>query len=108
MKIRDPSDGEFLKTLSRVPELHPTDAEVLTLAREVKGTAIVDDRIAREVARTYGIEHGGTVFVLALLIARGSITKRAARTALDDMIGFGWRCSAEQYSRMVKMIEEAK
>lgn len=107
LKIRGPANKGLLRTLSGIPELHPTDAGILTLAKEVKSIAIVDDRVAREVARVYGIEHGGTVFILALLIARGSITKGKARTALDDMIGLGWRCSAEQYAQMIKMIEGA-
>ena len=106
LRIGRIADKGLLRVLSSIPELHPTDAEVLALAKEVGGIAIVDDRVAREVARTYGIEHGGTVFILALLITRKLITKEAARTALDDMIGLGWRCSAEQYSQMTKMIEK--
>ena len=107
LKIGHITDKEMLKVLSNIPELHSADAEVLALAREVKGIAVVDDLVAREVARTYGIEHGGTVFVIALLVARKLITKEMARGALDDMISLGWRCSAEQYSQMVKMIEKA-
>lgn len=106
LKIMSIADKGLLRLLSNIPELHPTDAEVLALAKEVGGIAIVDDRIARDVARTYGIEHGGTVLVLTLLTARKLITKEAARIALDDMISLGWRCSAEQYSQMVKMIEK--
>lgn len=105
LKIGRISDKGLLQMLSSIPELHPTDAEVLALANEVGGTAIVDDRVAREVARTYRIEHGGTVFILALLTARKLTTKDAARAALDDMISLGWRCSAEQYFQMAKMIE---
>ena len=106
LKIRRPVDKVLLRTLSGIPELHPTDAEVLTLAKEIKGVAVIGDRVAREAARIYGIEHGGTVFVLALFIARGLVTKGEARTALEDMISLGWRCSAEQYARVIKMIEE--
>ena len=108
LKIKGPADKELLRTLSGIPELHPTDAEVLTLAKELGSTAVVDDRVAREVARVYGIEHGGTAFILALLIAYGSISKVRAREALDDMISLGWICSAEQYSQMIKLIEGAR
>ena len=105
LKIAKITDKVFLQTLSKIPELHLTDAEVLALAKEIEGIAVVDDRVAREIAKIYRIEHGGTIFILALLIARGLITKAAARTALDDMISLGWRCSAEQYSQIIKMIE---
>jgi hypothetical protein len=106
LKIRGIANRGFLRTLSRVPELHPTDAEVLVLAREIRGIAVIDDRVSREAARVYGIEHGGTAFILALLIAHKLIAKEAARAALDDMISLGWRCSVEDYSQMIKMIEE--
>jgi hypothetical protein len=106
LKIEKPTDEVFLRRLSGIPELHLTDAEVLTLAREIGGTAIADDRIAREVARIYGIEHGGTAFILAMLVGHRLITKEEAKSALDDMISLGWRCSAEQYSQMIKQIEK--
>jgi predicted nucleic acid-binding protein len=66
----------------------------------------LDDRVARATAKVYRIEHGGTAFILAILIALGLITKEKAKSALDDMISSGWRCSVEQYCRMTRMIEE--
>ncbi|MGC8817131.1 MAG: hypothetical protein ACP5PX_04930 [Candidatus Hadarchaeum sp.] len=35
--------------------------------------------------------------------ARGNLTE--FQDALEDMISSGWRCSAEQYSKMIRMIE---
>lgn len=105
LKIGKITDKGFLQMLSKIPELHSTDAEVLTFAREIEGIAVVDDKVAREIAKIYGITHGGTVFILFLLIARGLITKAAARAALEEMIHLGWRCSAEQYSQIIRMIE---
>jgi predicted nucleic acid-binding protein len=107
LKIGRLQKEEFFHLLSKIPELHPADAEVLALAKEVGGIAVVDDRVARDTAKVYRIEHGGTAFILAILIALGLITKEKAKSALDDMISFGWRCSVEQYSRMTRMIEEA-
>ena len=78
-----------------------------SLGRRSRGIAGADDRVARDAAKVYGIECGGTAFILALLTARGLITKKKAKSALDDMISFGGRCSAEQYSKIIKMIEKA-
>lgn len=105
LKIGRVKNGRLLHLLSKIPEIHPADAEVLALAKEVGGIAVVDDRVARDAAKVYGIEHGGTAFILAIFIARGLITKEKAKSALDDMISSGWRCSAEQYSKIIRMIE---
>jgi predicted nucleic acid-binding protein len=107
LKIGKVKNEGLLHMLSKIPELHPADAEVLALAKEVGGIAVVDDRVARDTAKVYGIEHGGTAFILATLIARGLITKEKAKLALDDMISSGWRCSAEQYSKIIRTIEGA-
>jgi predicted nucleic acid-binding protein len=107
LKIGNVRNERLLHLLSKIPELHPADAEVLALAEEVGGIAVVDDRVARDAAKVYGIEHGGTAFVLAILVARGLITREKAKLALDDIISFGWRCSAEQYSKIIRMIEGA-
>lgn len=104
LKIVRVRNEELLRLLCRVPELHPADAEVLALAKEVGGM-VVDDRVARDAAKVYGIEHGGTAFILALLVKLGSISKERAKLALDDMVSSGWRCSAELYSKIIRMIE---
>jgi predicted nucleic acid-binding protein len=106
LKIGRLQKEEFFHLLSKIPELHPADAEVLALAKEIGGIAVVDDKVARDTAKIYGIEHGGTAFILAILVALGLITKQKAKSALDDMISSGWRCSVEQYSKIVRMIEE--
>ena len=107
LKIEEVADTGFLRVISAIPELHAADTEVLALAKEIDGIAVVDDRVAREVSRVYGIKHGGTAFILALLIASELITKGAAIAALDDMISLGWRCSVEQYLQIVKMTKSA-
>ncbi|MDI6859169.1 MAG: DUF3368 domain-containing protein [Methanocellales archaeon] len=106
VKIEKITDKKLFQIFSAIPELHETDAEVLTLAKERDGIAIMDDKVARETAKIYGIEYGGTALILALLIRHGMITKETAKSALNDMISLGWRCSAEEYSHIVKMIDE--
>jgi predicted nucleic acid-binding protein len=107
LKIGEVENEGLLQLLSKIPEIHHADAEVLALAKEAGGVAIVDDKVARDVAKIYGIEHGGTAFVLALLIVHDLITKEKAKSALDDIVSSGWRCSAEQYSKIIKMVEKA-
>ncbi len=106
--VKKPADQRFVQLVTAIGRgrIHPADAEVLALAREEEGVAVLDDRAARDVARAHGIRVGGTAFLLAMLIGSGRITREEAWRALDEMIGQGWRCSAELYSRIIRMIQE--
>ena len=48
LQVVEPTDKEFLSRLLRTRGLHVTDAEVLALARELDGLAVVDDEVARK------------------------------------------------------------
>ncbi|MCS4542257.1 MAG: DUF3368 domain-containing protein [Euryarchaeota archaeon] len=106
IKVEEIVDKKFFQMLLKIPELHESDAQVLAMAKEKDGIAIVDDRIARETARIYGIKCKGTPFILALLVIHKIIAKKEAKTIVNDIVSLGWRCSAEQYSKIIAMIDE--
>ncbi len=105
ISIVDPSDKGILRTLRKVRGLEQPDAETLAVAKERDYTAVVDDLLARRVARTYGIDLVGTPFILLLATQSRLLTKQDALRAVDDMIVAGWRCSAELYREITRMIE---
>lgn len=107
LRAREVSDPGFLKVLAAIRQMHPAEGEVLALAKEVGGVAVVDDRFARDVARAHGISFAGTAFLLAILVGSRRISREEARKAVDDMVRYGWRCSAEVYSKVIRMIEKA-
>ncbi len=107
LRTEEVSDRELIKLMEGIRQIHPAEREVLALAKEVEGVAIVDDRLARDVARAHGIRFAGTAFLVATLVDNRRITKEEAKKAVDDMIRYGWRCSAEVYSEIVRMIEKA-
>jgi predicted nucleic acid-binding protein len=86
--------------------LHVTDAEVLALAKELDGLAVVDDEVARKTAKVYGIAYVGTPYVLARAVYEGLVTKERAKQAVNEMIFVGWRCSVESYAKIIEVLEK--
>ena len=107
ISIVDPSDKGILMTLRKVRGLGEPDAETLAVAKERDYRAVVDDLLARRVARTYGIDFVGTPFMLLLAIKSRLLAKQDALRAVDDMIEAGWRCGPELYREITRMIEAA-
>jgi len=103
--IADPSDKGILRTLRKVRGLEQPDAETLAVAKERDYRAVVDDLLARRVARTYGIDFVGTLFIFLLATQSRLLAKQDALRAVDDMIEAGWRCGPELYREITRMIE---
>ncbi len=92
-------DKAYLKVLS------DADMEVLSGAKEIKGTAVVDETAAREIASINNIESGGTIFILLQLLKSKIITKNEFKEFLDNIIKLGWRCSTELYLEILKQLD---
>ena len=105
-KVVDTKDEEFLESLLETRGLHITDAEVLAVAKERDGIAVIDDEVARKTAKVYGISYVGTSYVLMRSVIQGLITKERAKQAIDEMISVGWRCSVESYAKIMDAIEK--
>jgi predicted nucleic acid-binding protein len=105
-KVVEPRDKVFLETLLQTRGLHVADAEVLTIAKEHGGIAIIDDDVARKMAKIYGISYAGTPYILAKAVFEGIITKERAKQAVNDMVFAGWRCSIETYAEIMETIEK--
>jgi len=106
-QVVEPKDKESLLRLLRTRELHVTDAEVLAVARELDGLAVVDDEVARKTAKVYGIAYVGTPYVLVRAVSEGIITRERARQVVNEMISAGWRCSIESYAKIMEVLEKA-
>jgi len=105
-KVTEPENKKFLASLLETKGLHVTDAEVLTIARECGGIAVIDDEVARKTARIYGISYVGTPYILMKAVLQGLITKERAKQAINEMIFAGWRCNVETYARIVGALEK--
>lgn len=105
-KIVELKDKGFLGSLLQTRGLHIADAEVLTIAKEQRGTAIIDDEVARKTAKIYGISYAGTPYILAKAVSEEIVTKEKAKQAINEMVYAGWRCSVETYAKIMETIEK--
>jgi predicted nucleic acid-binding protein len=103
-RVVKPKNQDFLSRLLETRGLHVTDAEVLAIAREHKGLAVIDDEVARGTAKVYGISYVGTPYVLMRAVFEGLITKDRAKQAINDMVFAGWRCSVETYAKIMEAL----
>lgn len=104
-KVIKPKNQKLLRSLLQTKGLHITDAEVLALARERGGIAVIDDEVARKTARIFGISYVGTPYILMRAVMVRLIGKERAIQMIDEMIRAGWRCSVESYVKIVNAIE---
>ncbi len=104
-EVVEPKDRRFLSRLLETRGLHLTDAEVLTLARERKGLAIIDDEVARKTAKVYAIDYVGTPYVLVRAVSERLITKERAKHAVNEMVFAGWRCNVESYAKIIEALK---
>jgi predicted nucleic acid-binding protein len=104
--VREVEDAKFLHTLQRNPKLHKADAEVIALAKDLDGIAILDEEVARSIADVYEVENRGTVYILFRLLKANLISRDEAREAIDEMIRAGWRCSTALYVEIMKHLAE--
>jgi predicted nucleic acid-binding protein len=106
IRVKEVRDTMFFDALRRNPRLHKADAEVIVLAKETGGIAIMDEEVARSVADVYEVENRGSVYILFRLLKAKLISTEQARGAIDQMISAGWRCSTALYVEIMKHLAE--
>ncbi len=105
LKIKTPADDRYTTHLKENPRIHRGDAEVLALALELDGIALMDDEEARGMAEIERIEHHGTIYLLLRMMKMGLLTKEETPNGLDEMLHRGWRCSTELYAGILKAVK---
>nr|CBH38647.1 conserved hypothetical protein [uncultured archaeon] len=94
---------EMLKSLEK--ELHEGELEVLTLAKNKGGVAVLDESIAREVGNVLRIEVHGTLFLIFLMVRKRELKKEEAKYKVDLMIRNGFRLGHEEYQEFLHLLE---
>ncbi len=95
--------------LRLAPALHRGEAEVIALAlRHRPCHVLVDDRVARLVARALGLGVHGTLYVLVVAAARGEVSVEEALEALDRLVVSGFRLSVELYLKVREALRKLK
>jgi predicted nucleic acid-binding protein len=83
----------FLSRLSRTRGIHAADADIIALAKEGTGLAVIDDEVARKTAKIYSIDYVGTPYILARAASERLVFKTQAKGAVKSMVSSGWRCN---------------
>ena len=104
-RVCEPVDKKFLARLLETRGLHLADAEVLALAHERSGIAVVDDEVARKTAKVYGVDYVGSPYILMRAVCEGLISKAKAKQAVNDMVSAGWRCNVESYAKIMEVLD---
>lgn len=104
--VCEPADKDFLSSLLKTRGLHLADADVLALAHELGGMAVIDDEVARKTAKIYGVDYVGSSYILMRAVCEGIITKARAQKAFSEMVSAGWRCSLETYVKITEFLNK--
>lgn len=98
IKIEKAPSRDVERILKLAPMLHRGEAEVLALALHHKPChVLLDDRVARLVASTLGLEVHGTLYVVAAATAKNVVNVKEALNILDELMRGGFRISVELY-----------
>ncbi len=103
--VKKCADKALYEEIMQDPHIDAGEAEVLALAKEAKGIAIIDEREARSLAKIKGILFYGTIFILFRFLKKGVLTKAQVREKIDEMISKGWYCSTELYALLLQKIQ---
>ena len=93
---------EMLKSLGE--ELHEGELEVLALAKNKGGMAVLDESIAREVGAVFKIEVHGTLFLIFLMVRTGKLKKEEAMAKVNLMIGTGFGLGHDEYLEFLNLL----
>ncbi len=90
IKVHKPGDGDMVRALMRHREVHRGEAETMAAAAELGAAAVMDNGVARAVAKLYGVQtHPGTLYLLFRLVSQGQLDPRDAEDRLDQMVKTG-------------------
>ena len=91
--------GGEASALVEVSGLHLGEAEAVLLARRLGALFLVDEREASATARVFGVRPLGTVGVLLMGLAEGSLALGEFVECLDLLVGSGFWLSVDVYRK---------
>jgi len=80
------------------------EIEVLALADQLNGTAIIDDRVGREIGEIFQVVTRGSIFILIYLISNKQISKEKTIQIINSMISEGFNIGIQQYTTCIDSI----
>ncbi|KXA94567.1 hypothetical protein AKJ37_07495 [candidate division MSBL1 archaeon SCGC-AAA259I09] len=105
LKVKEPPK-QLLDRIKLHQDIHPGEAETLSLAKSLNAIAITDDPVARAIADMYDVMREGSYMVILRMLNAGEINKEKAKSSLRKLVDSGWRCDVELYENILRRIEE--
>ncbi|MBI2916418.1 MAG: hypothetical protein HYY01_00340 [Chloroflexi bacterium] len=81
------------------------EAAAMVLAKSRRLAVVIDDKNARELAQTLGLEYVGTAAVLLDAFFRGLLDKKDFYRSLEDLSRVSW-LSPEVVTKLLQLVEE--
>lgn len=106
LKVKAPRKKMADAILRVHKDIHAGEIEVIALAKGMSAIAVIDDRVARTVAKIEGVRVEGSYGVVLRAAARGLISGEEGERALRGLVASGWRCDAELYAALLESIRE--
>lgn len=85
--------------------LHEGELEVLALAKNTGGTAVLDENLARDVGHIFDIEIHGTLFLIFLMVKKGALKREKAIDKVNLMIKKGFRLGHAEYVKFLELLK---
>lgn len=85
--------------------IHRGELSVISVARETNSVAVIDDKIARALAKSLKVKTAYSAALIFEALEKDIITKREAINFVDKMIAGGWRCDVETYRVILAKLE---
>lgn len=105
LSVQSVAEDDEFDRLGRNDSLSDADAAVLALASQADGTAVMDERYGRSVAKAEGIDARGTAYVVLSALRDGVVDGDEARETIDELLDAGWYCSPNLYAKIRRKIE---
>jgi len=107
LKVYEVKTEDPIKVLLRYPEIHRGEAETIVAAKQLDGTAIIDDKEARVIAKVYNVGSApGCLFLLFRLLRLRKIDANEARSILEQLVSSGLHLDSETLLKAYRKIEQ--
>ena len=107
LKVYEVLAENCVKALLKYREIHKGEAETIVAAEELGGTAIIDDKEARVIAKVYNVKTAlGCLFLLFRLLKLGKIDTSEAKRVLEELVNSGLHLDPESLLEACRRIEQ--
>jgi uncharacterized protein len=92
--------------LNQLSMIHPGETEAILQALDEKSNVLLDDRIAKTLAKNLGVVVHGTLYVVLLAYKNKIISRTKAIRLVDEIVDAGLYLSLDVYKVFLNLLEK--